>query len=178
MNATDQLRNDHKEIQRLEKIITRCYILLDQGRIIPLIDIEKITNIIEEFLDSIHYYREENSYFACVSSYDIMKKEIRTFLIEHEFGRRIAHKISFHIQNCKNGKNETKQIARFLKTYSIYLNDHISKENKFFDAAEKIISKEEEQEMFEKFQSLSIITKKITELITEINYLEARPWMI
>ncbi len=93
MSATNTLRDDHKQIKRLDKIITKCYSDINAGKTIPFSDLEKITLIISEFLDSIHYSREEDSYFPCVASYDHLKKEIRALLIEHEFSRRIASKI-------------------------------------------------------------------------------------
>ncbi len=176
MSATETLRNDHKQIKRLEKVISKCYQALYDGKDIPFSDIEKITIIISEFLDSIHYSREENSYFPCVASYDL-KKEIRTFLIEHEFGRRVARQISKHLQRWKKGEDAREPVARFLRTYSIYLIDHISKEENFFDQVEQtILSKEEEQEMYEQFKSVMSITKKIDEMIKEIDSLEQRPW--
>ncbi len=177
MSATETLRNDHKQIKRLEKVISKCYQALYDGKDIPFSDIEKITIIISEFLDSIHYSREENSYFPCVASYDSLKKEIRTLLIEHEFGRRVARQISKHLQRWKKGEDAREPIARFLRTYSIYLIDHISKEENFFDQAEQtVLSKEEEQEMYEQFKSVMSITKKIDEMIKEIDSLEQRPW--
>ncbi len=177
MSATKTLRNDHNQIKRLEKVISKCYQTLYDGKDIPLSDIEKITIIISEFLDSIHYSREEGSYFPCVASYDSLKKEIRTFLIEHEFGRRIARNISKHLQRWKKGENAREPVARYLRTYSIYLIDHISKEETFFNKAEEtILSKEEEQEMYDQFKSVMSITKKIDEMIKEIDYLEQQPW--
>ncbi len=177
MSATETLRNDHNQIKRLEKVISKCYQALYDGKDIPFSDIEKITIIISEFLDSIHYSREENSYFPCVASYDSLKKEIHTFLVEHEFGRRVARQISKHLQRWKNGEDAREPVARFLRTYSIYLIDHISKEDKFFDQAEQtVLSKEEEQEMYEQFKSVMSITKKIDEMIKEIDSLEQRPW--
>jgi len=177
LSATETLRNDHKHIKRLEKVISKCYQALYDGKDVPFSDIEKITIIISEFLDSIHYSREENSYFPCVASYDSLKKEIRTFLIEHEFGRRVARQISKHLQRWKKGEDAREPVARFLRTYSIYLIDHISKEENFFDQAEQtVLSKEEEQEMYEQFKSVMSITKKINEMIKEIDSLEQRPW--
>ncbi|MEE9563468.1 MAG: hemerythrin domain-containing protein [Nitrosopumilaceae archaeon] len=177
MSATETLRNDHNQIKRLEKVISKCYQALYDGKDVPFSDIEKITIIISEFLDSIHYSREENSYFPCVASYDSLKKEIRTFLIEHEFGRRVARQISKHLQRWKKGEDAREPVARFLRTYSIYLIDHISKEDNFFDKAEQIVlSKEEEQEMYDQFKSVMSITKKIDEMIKEIDSLEQRPW--
>ncbi|HXV65646.1 MAG TPA: hemerythrin domain-containing protein [Nitrosopumilaceae archaeon] len=177
MSATDILRKDHQQIKRLEKIISKCYKDLYSGKDIPFTDIEIISLIISEFLDSIHYSREENSYFPCVGSYETLKKEIRTFLIEHEFGRRIAIKISQHLQRWKKGEDAREPVARFLRTYSIYLQDHLAKEDSFFDKAEKtVLSKEEEKEMFEQFQSVMAITKKIEEMIKQIDFLEKQSW--
>jgi len=81
LSATDTLRDDHKQIKRLDKIISKCYSDINAGKTIPFPDLEKITLIISEFLDSIHYSREEASYFPCVASYDHLKKEIRALLI-------------------------------------------------------------------------------------------------
>ena len=177
MNATESLREDHKQIRRLDKVIIKCYTELYAGKNIPLSDIDKITIIIEEFLDSIHYSKEEDSYFPCVASYDHLKKEIRGLLIEHEFSRRIALQIKKHLKRWKDGENAREPVARFLKTYSIYLMDHMTKEEKFFDEVEsEILSKEEEFEMYEQFTSSMVTSKKIEDLIQEIQYLENQQW--
>ena len=177
MNATESLREDHKQIRRLDKVIIKCYTELYAGKNIPLSDIDKITIIIEEFLDSIHYSKEEDSYFPCVASYDHLKKEIRGLLIEHEFSRRIALQIKKHLKRWKDGEDAREPVARFLKTYSIYLMDHMTKEEKFFDEVEsEILSKEEEFEMYEQFTSSMVTSKKIEDLIQEIQYLENQQW--
>jgi hemerythrin-like domain-containing protein len=177
LSASDTLRKDHQQIKRLEKIITKCYHELYDGKDIPFSDIDIISSIIAEFLDSIHYSREENSYFPCVASYESLNEEIRKFLIEHEFGRRIAHKVAIHLHQWKNGGDAREPVARFLRTYSIYLVDHMKKEDDFFDKAQQtILSKEEEKEMYEQFQSVLVITKKIDEMIKKIDYLENQEW--
>jgi hemerythrin-like domain-containing protein len=178
MSATDVLRQDHVKIKRLEKIIEKCYKDLYAGKNIPLSDIEKITNIIYEFLDSIHYSREEDSYFACVASYDKLKEEIRKFMIEHEFSRRIAKNISKHLQRWQNGEDAREPVARFLRTYYIYIHDHVEKEEEFFKRAEnEVLSKEEEREMYEQFQSVMAVSTKIETMMKEIEYLEKQDWL-
>ena len=177
MSATEALREDHKQIKRLEKVIIKCYTELYAGKNIPLSDIDKITLVIEEFLDSIHYSREEDSYFPCVASYDHLKQEIRALLIEHEFSRRIAIQIKKHLKRWKDGEDAREPVARFLKTYSIYLMDHMTKEENFFDKAEsEVLSKEEEYDMYEQFKSVMTISKKMKDLIKEIEYLENQLW--
>ena len=55
--------------------------------------------------------------------------------------------------------------------------DHMTKEENFFDEAESnVLSKEEEFEMFEQFTSSMVTSKKIEDLIKEIQYLENQSW--
>lgn len=179
MSATDTLREDHKQIRRLDNIIIKCYQSLYSGKEVPFSHIEKITIIISEFLDSIHYSREEDSYFPCIASYEKLREEIRKLMIEHEFSRRIARMIFDSLKQWKNGEKSSEPVARYLKTYSVYLQDHMSKEEKFFDEAEsQVLSKEEEQEMFEQFRSVVAITRKLDEMIKEIEFLETQPWYL
>ena len=178
MSATETLRNDHRQIRRLEKIIVQCYSKIYAGQDIPFSDIEKIITIMSEFLDAIHYTREENQYFPCIASYDSLKQEIRAFMIEHEFGRRIATSISRHLQKWKEGENEREPVARFLKAYAVYLNDHMTKEEQFFDITEKqVLSQEEEKMMYEEFRAVTAVVTKLDDMIKSIDYLEQTPWM-
>ena len=177
MSATESLRNDHRQITRLEKIITQCYTKLNAGQEIPFSDIEQMTRVMSEFLDAIHYSREEDAYFACVASYDTLKEEIRGFMIEHEFARRIAHSVHTHLQIWKKGKNEREPVARFLKTYAVYLDDHITKEEDFFDRSEReVLSQEEEKIMYEEFRAVTAITTRLDEMLEIISKLELEPW--
>lgn len=177
MSATNQLRADHDQVRRLEKIVAKCAKELYDGVEIPFSDLEKITVIISEFVDTIHHSREEDSYFPCVASYDNLKEEIRKFMIEHEFGRNIARKISEYLKKWKSGQDAREPVARYLRTYSIFLFDHLNKENKFFDDAEaNVLSKEEEIEMYEQYRSVIAIVKKVEQMIAEIDWLETRPW--
>ncbi len=175
---SEVLRNDHRQIRRLEKIVVRCYTKLYSEEDIPFDDIEKMVWIMSEFLDTIHYSREEDQYFPCVASYDSLKEEIRAFMIEHEFGRRIAANVSKYLQMWKQGQDQREPVARYLKTYAIYLDDHLSKEDKFFDTAQnEILSKEEEQMLYEEFRAVTAVLTKFDEMVHLIDYLETTPWM-
>ena len=177
MSATDQLRADHVQVRRLERLVTRCAEELHRGADIPFSDLTRITVIISEFVDTIHHSREEDSYFPCVASYDTLKEQIRKFMIEHEFGRNIARKISHHLRRWKAGEDAREPVARYLRTYGIFLNDHLNKEGEFFDAAEaEVLSAEEEAEMYEQYRSVFATVKKVREMIAEIDLLEGRPW--
>ena len=178
MSATNQLRADHDQIRRLEILVSKCANELYKGTKIPFSDLTKITIVISEFIDTIHHSREEDSYFPCVASYDSLKDEIRKFMIEHEFGRNVARKLSHHLKRWKDGQQDAQEpVSRYLRTYAIFLNDHLNKENKFFDDAHAdVLSKEEEIEMYEQYRSVFAIVKKQQEMIAEIDYLESQPW--
>lgn len=177
MSATDALREDHRQIRRLERVIIRCYTELYAGRDVPLEDIQRIVAVMEDFLDSVHYSREEDSYFPCVASYDHLRREIRGLLIEHEFSRRIALQIKRHLRRWMDGHDAREPVARYLKTYSVYLQDHMSKEEDFFDRAEaEVLSREEERDMYEQFSSVMAVSKRLGDVMREIELLESRDW--
>ena len=177
MSATEFLRNEHQDILRLEKLVTKCSKSLYDGKDIPFSHIDKINFLIAEFLDSVHFTREEGSYFPCVATYDHLNKEIRELLIEHEFSRNVAKQISENLKLWKKGLDKREPVARFLNTYSIFLIEHMKREEEFFEKAEKMtLSKEEEQEMLEQFQSISAIAEKVTSLLKDIDYLEEQDW--
>ena len=178
MSSTGILREDHKQIRRLEKIVTKCYTELNNGKEIPFSDMEKMVSIMSEFLDAVHYAREEDQYFPCVATYGSLKQEIRAFMIEHEFGRRIASNISKYLQKWKDGQNQREPVARYLKAYAVYLDDHLNKEDRFFDVTQnQVLSKEEEDMMYEEFRAVTAVITKFDEMVCSIEYLEQASWM-
>lgn len=175
MRATELLRDDHRLAWRLEKVILACVRRLESGGDVPLDDIVKISDIIDGFLDSIHHSREEDTYFPCVGAYG-MGEEIRMFLIEHEFGRRIAVKVAEHTARWRSGVDAREPVSRFLRTYAVFLRDHMTKEEKFFEEAERTISEEEEAEMREYFESAMLAAKTARRTGQEIDALERAEW--
>jgi hemerythrin-like domain-containing protein len=131
-----------------------------------------------EFLDAIHFAREEDLYFPCVAIYGSLKDEIRSFMIEHEFGRRIAANISKYLQKWKQGEDQREPVARYLKAYAVHLDEHMTKEDKFFDTAQNdVLSKEEEQMMYEEFRAVTAVVTKFDEMVHSLDYIETTPWM-
>ena len=175
MGATETLRDDHKLAWRLESIIITCVKEMNARNKVPIDDITKITEIIDGFLDSIHHSREEDTYFPCVSAYG-KSEEIRMFLIEHEFGRRVAHKIVEHAARWRKGEDAKESVSRYLQAYAVFLRDHMTKEEKFFKDAQDIISPQEDAEMNEYFKSVLISSKSIVRIESEISTLENASW--
>ena len=119
MSATDDLLQDHVFIRRLQAVIEKCYTLLYENKDVPFGDLIKIADMIEQFVDNLHHGKEENSYFPETESID--REEIRKFVIEHEFGRRIASEREQHgwipgpvsvSPKCPLGEEEIKRLYR------------------------------------------------------------------
>jgi hemerythrin-like domain-containing protein len=156
MSATDDLLQDHVFIRRLQAVIEKCYALLYEGKDVPSGDLVKIADMIEQFVDAFHHGKEESSYFPETEGRDHYSEEIRKFVIEHELGRRIAKRVRIHLEEFLQGMDAREPLARYLKSYSVFILDHTSKEDRFFtDVKERrSLSAAEEQELKKEFERM------------------------
>lgn len=193
MKSTQDLKNDHVNLRRIKDIALRCSVLLYDEKYVPIEDIEIISVLIEEFVDFFHHGKEEMAYFPETREKKIFEEDVRKFLIEHEFGRRIAIMLKASVSNWKksvdttrtnnkDNKKLTEPVARFLRTYAIFIDDHTGKEDLFFDKieADDVISEEEDRllgKLYETCKNRIGGQDKIDQLKKMIEYLEEREWM-
>lgn len=191
MNATQNLKHDHITIRRVKNIAQICSNNLYANKYVPIEDIEIISVIIEEFVDHFHHGKEENAYFPDTKEKNGFSEDIRKFLIEHELGRRIATMLRRELKEWKeklkqqeNSNNSMLQepVARFLKSYAVFIDDHTGKEDRFFDMVEekKVITTNEDKIMLEHYELCKNQAggeARIQEMIRLIEYLEEREWM-
>jgi hemerythrin-like domain-containing protein len=179
MSATEDLLQDHIFIRRLQAVIEKCYSLLYEGKDVPFGDLVKISDIIEQFVDQFHHGKEETSYFPETEHLDDYSDEVRKFVIEHEFGRRIARRVKIHLEEFLQGKDAREPLARYLKTYSVFILDHTSKEDRFFtDVKEKrSLSENEEKRLKEEFERMRHeCMRKSGNLVEMLEQLERAEW--
>jgi hemerythrin-like domain-containing protein len=190
LNATQNLKYDHITIRRIKNIAQTCSNKLYANKHVPIEDIEIISVIIEEFVDHFHHGKEEKAYFPDTKEKNGFSEDIRKFLIEHELGRRIAMMLRRELKEWKeklkqeNSNNSMLQepVARFLKSYAVFIDDHTGKEDKFFDMVEekKVITTNEDKIMLEHYELCKNQAggeARIQEMIRLIEYLEEREWM-
>lgn len=180
MSATEDLLQDHVFIRRIQIVIEKCYALLYEGKDIPFGDLVKIENMIEQFVDNFHHGKEEKSYFPETVNKDHYSEEIRKFVIEHELGRRIANRVRVHLEEFLEGKNSREPLARYLKAYSVFILDHTSKEDRFFnDVKEKqSLSEKEEKDLKKEFERMKReCIRKSGNLVEVLKQLENADWM-
>jgi hemerythrin-like domain-containing protein len=182
LNATNDLKRDHQIVRRVGTITRKCSDILYSNKSMPLIDIEIISVVIQEFVDKFHHGKEEKAYFPQTKDKDDYAEDIRKFLIEHELGRRIANMLLQSIMDWKSGIDSREPVARFLKAYSIFIRDHTEKEDKFFDLIEERVSLSEGEhtilkEHFERCRMEVGGRARTDQMVKLIEYLEEREWM-
>jgi hemerythrin-like domain-containing protein len=197
-SSTESLMQEHLVVRRIGNIAQRCSDKLYGNENIPIEDIQIISVIMEEFIDAFHHGKEEKAYFPITRNKNGLSEDVRKFLIEHELGRRIANMLRRELNALiEHGNNDAKTtadirlkwnsnsnkepIARFLKSYAVFVSDHTAKEDEFFkDIQQKnSISKEEDKELLRHYE----ICKgqvggqaRLDEMLKLIDYLERRDW--
>jgi hemerythrin-like domain-containing protein len=198
-SSTDSLMQEHLIVRRIGNIAQRCSDRLYANEDIPIEDIKIISVVMEEFIDAFHHGKEEKVYFPVTTSKDDFSEDIRKFLIEHELGRRIANMLRRelnalteqehdHGSNSKGAgiglkwNNRSKEpVARFLKSYAIFVSDHTAKEDTFFKTIQEknSISEEEDRELLRHYEACKGEIggqARIEEMMKLIDYLEDREW--
>jgi len=195
MNATQNLKNDHITIRRVKEIAQKCSNRLYANQYLPIEDVEIISVIIEEFVDHFHHGKEEKAYFPDTKDKNGFAEDVRKFLIEHELGRRIAIMLRRELNALKQKRKEQSEhetnkqnpinmepIARFLKSYAVFIDDHTAKEDRFFDMVDErnvITTKEDEMLLkhYEMCKNQAGGEARMQEMVILIEYLEEREWM-
>jgi hemerythrin-like domain-containing protein len=194
MSSTQNLLNEHLIVRRLGSIAKKCSVGLYSNHNIPIEDIQIISVVIEEFVDAFHHGKEENAYFPVTQYKNSFSEEIRKFLIEHELGRRIAkmlrRELDLLIDHDRYDKyeglkwnNKSKEpVARFLKSYAVFVFDHTGKEDLFFKLIQEkhSLSEEEDIQLVKHYELCKTQVggkARIEEMIRLVEYLEDREWM-
>jgi hemerythrin-like domain-containing protein len=182
--STQNLKQDHITARRLRDIVQICSDKLYANESIPLEDIEIISVVIEEFVDNFHHGKEEQVYFPQTRYKNGFGEDVRKFLIEHELGRRIARMLLKDLKKWKESGNDLgrEPVARFLKSYAVFITDHTGKEDSFFDIIEEkgSISNEEDEMLMRHYENCRSNVggkERIEQMLKLIEYLESRNWM-
>jgi len=183
---------EHLLVRRIGSIAKKCSDQLYLNRSVPIEDIQIISVVIEEFVDAFHHGKEEKAYFPMTRDKDGFSEDIRKFLIEHELGRRIAIMLRRELDaltdhshsrgGLKWDSKDKEPIARFLKSYAVFVSDHTGKEDLFFKKIQSDGNLSEEQDLqlarhYESCRNEAGGRARIEELVKLMEYLEDRDWM-
>jgi hemerythrin-like domain-containing protein len=196
-SSTHKLMQEHLIVRRIGHIAQRCSDRLYANEDILIEDIQIISVVMEEFVDAFHHGKEEKAYFPVTRSKDGFSEDIRKFLIEHELGRRIANMLRRELDaltehdgsdskgagvGLKWNNRNKEPVARFLKSYAIFVSDHTSKEDIFFKSIQEknSISEKEDRDLLRHYETCKGQMggqARIEEMVRLVEYLESREWM-
>lgn len=158
MRPTEILKEEHKEIRRMLKILGKVSEKLKSGERVERDILEKVLEFIKVFADRCHHGKEENLLFPAMEEAGIPREggPIGVMLYEHEVGRNAVKGMKEGIEEFyKGNENARKKISENAETYIELLDSHIYKEdNILYPMADMHLSEEQQDELFEKFEEV------------------------
>ncbi len=149
--AIDDLMHEHEAILSALKILDTIAKNLKMQKTVNSADIVSFIGFLKEFADKCHHGKEEGILFPELIKAGMPEKggPIEVMLAEHAQGRQ-------YIKEMESAIAETPNYSGFIESaerYSTLLSNHINKENNIlFPAAEKILSGDKLEEIYEAFE--------------------------
>jgi len=88
MKATDVLKEEHALIERALAVLERVLIKIEQGHLLDLALMARLTEFFEEFADHAHHRKEEEVLFPALEEHGVPRDggPIGVMLMEHAQG--------------------------------------------------------------------------------------------
>lgn len=158
MKPTEQLKEEHRIISSMLKILEMICKKLESGGEVSTADLKGILEFIKIFVDRCHHAKEEDLLFTAMEEIGISKRggPIGVMLMEHNTGRDYVKNMSDAIEKYKEGDKEISlKIVENAKNYIALLSQHIEKEdNILYPMAETRLSANKQEELLEKFEKI------------------------
>lgn len=159
MKSTQELMNEHEGIQVMLGILQSVTNMIASGESVPKKELEGIMEFLTVFVDTCHHGKEEDFLFPALEAAGVARDggPIGVMLHEHERGRR-------HVADMNNALGDftvrgikADAFRNAVEEYVSLLNQHIFKENNvLFPMAEKILSVDDDNKLYENFEKLEI----------------------
>ncbi len=150
MRPTEQLKEEHKAIKLMLKVLEAVCTRLENKEVIPEGHFEKIIEFIKVFANKCHHGKEEDLLFPALEEAGIPKEggPIGVMLMEHDTGRSYVKGMSESIVS--------KDFNKFIENsrgYIELLNQHIDKEdNILYMMADMHLSSSKQEELLKQFE--------------------------
>ena len=159
MNAIEFLKSEHRNVERLLKVIKAMSYQVLQNDIQNYDDFYVVIDCIRNYADKIHHKKEEDYLF------DMMIKELPEairktiqygMLVEHDQGRLLVTNLELGLNDFNLGNDIARlDIISNAMGYVGLLERHIHKEDKVvFEFADKHLSKESKDSLNSKFSAI------------------------
>lgn len=158
MLPTDTLKEEHKVIERMLKVIEAISDRLEKEEDISPDVLENVIDFIRTFADRCHHGKEEDLLYPCAESRGIPKHggPIEVMLIEHNQGRNFVKGMAQALEKYTQGnKNVRSSLAENARGYVELLSQHIEKENYIlYPMVNDVLTEDDQKELLEKFEEV------------------------
>ena len=160
MTPSEDLIEEHKAIKAMLTIMSNIAGKIEEEQEFDTIDVEKIIDFLRTFADKCHHGKEETALFPALVLAGISDNNgpIGVMLNEHNIGRGYVNGLIAGVEDFKrNFANAGRLISASLINYVTLLETHIQKEeNILFPMANKVLSEQKQNEIFEKFKKIEL----------------------
>ena len=147
MNSIELMMDEHRNIERMLKIIRALCLRILKNEKVDYDDIEIIIEFIRKYADGHHHNKEEIFLFnKMVDSLGPLGEKIIKYgmLVEHDLGRLYVKNLEEALNKVRNGDEEAKlDIIANVISYTDLLTRHIDKEDRVvYTFAQRELSEE------------------------------------
>lgn len=155
---TELLKQDHRVIERMLKVLTVAADKLEKGQEIDPSVFERSLEFIRQFADRVHHGKEEDILFNAIEAAGIPRHggPVGVMLEEHDEGRKAVQKLAKGLEKHKAGdKPAAAEIVRGARDYAYVLRNHIPKEDDIlYPMADEVLNSTVHAQMLEQFESV------------------------
>jgi hemerythrin-like domain-containing protein len=158
MSATDDLRGEHRAIERMLAVLEAAARRLEQGGRVRPDAFRQAVDFIRNFADRCHHGKEEGSLFPRMEARGVPHQSgpLAVMLSEHDRGRAHVRAIAAALDGYDAGEESAALvIAENVRGYVDLLRGHIMKEdNALFPMADRVLSPADQQELEQQFEQI------------------------
>jgi hemerythrin-like domain-containing protein len=158
MKPTEELKEEHKIILRMLKILEKTAQNLEEGKEVKPEVFKKAVDFIRNFADRCHHGKEEDTLFPMMEKYGIPREggPLGVMLYEHTLGRNYVKGMAEALEKYEKGdKASIKKLVENALGYAGLLAPHIFKEdNILYTMADRNIPEKEQRVLEERFEKI------------------------
>jgi hemerythrin-like domain-containing protein len=157
MSATNELRTEHRAIERMLAVLEAAARRLEQGERVRSDLFRQSVDFVRNFADRCHHAKEEENLFPRLEARGVPRQgPIGVMLFEHDEGRAFVGAIAGAIDAYEaDGLSAAGVIAENARGYVNLLRAHIAKEeNVLFPMADRVLSAEDQAELEQRFEQI------------------------
>jgi len=158
MSATNELRTEHRAIERMLAVLETAAQRLERGERVRPEVFRQAVDFVRNFADRCHHAKEEQNLFPRMEARGVPRQggPIGIMLFEHDEGRAYVGAIAAAIDAYeRDGQTAGRVIAENARGYVDLLRQHIMKEeNALFPMADRVLSAADQDELDRRFEQI------------------------